>query len=78
MSHMDEVARQLAKAIKTVRESAQFEDGSKADLAMVTVEQFCAVALRVMQKANPSKVASVARTFEIKCRLDGLPFVEMS
>lgn len=30
-----------------------------------TIETFCAVALRVMSKTNPSKIASEARTVEI-------------
>ena len=45
------------------------------DTALCTVETFCAVALRVMAKINPSKVRDCARTVEIKARMDGTPVV---
>lgn len=40
-----------------------------ADSAMTGLETFVAVALRVLAKTNPSKVASEARTVEIAYRM---------
>jgi hypothetical protein len=72
---MDQVARELAEHLKTVRQAMQPEDGSHADTALCSVETFCAVALRVMKKTNPSKIKSEARTVELYARLQGIPVV---
>lgn len=71
---MDEIARELAQHLATLRSALDPVDGSPQDTALCTVETFCDVALRVMSKTNPSKVQSVARTVEIKARIDGTPF----
>lgn len=72
---MDEVARELAEHFKTIREAVQPKDGSLEDTALCSVETFCAVALRVMKKTNPSKVRSESRTVELYARLQGIPVV---
>lgn len=72
---MDETARELAAHLATLREALAPADGSDIDTALCSVETFCAVALRVMRKTNPSKIRSEARTVEIKARMDGTPVV---
>lgn len=75
---MDETARDLAQHLQTVRkylEAYGLEDGTKIDEALCSVETFCAVALRVMKKTNPSKIRSEARTVEIKALMDGTPVI---
>ena len=75
---MDQVARELADHLKTVRDAMQPVDGSPEDTALCSVETFCAVALRVMKKSNPSKIKSEARTVELYARLEGIPVVRAS
>lgn len=60
----------VTEAIQMVRTSVA--SGTPADDAMVMLETFCATALRVLAKTNPSKIRSEARTVEIKARLDGM------
>jgi hypothetical protein len=72
---MDEVARELAEHLATVRKALDPEDGSPEDTAMCSIETFAAVAMRVLKKSNPSKVRSEARTVEIYARLEGIPVV---
>lgn len=71
-TNMDAFALGLAEDLSTMRHLLSPQDGSEAATALGNVETFCAVALRVLRKTNPSKVRSEARTFEIKMRLDGL------
>lgn len=71
---MDETARELAQHMATLRAAVDPQEGSAQDLALCSVETFCDVALRVMSKTNPSKIHSVAKTVEIKARMDGTPF----
>lgn len=68
-SDIDAVARDLAADLDAIRAALppQLLD------AMNAVETFSAIALRVMQKTNPSKVRDAARTVEIKARMDGVP-----
>lgn len=44
--------------------------------AWANLETFIAVALRVMEKTNPSKVRDVAMAIEIQCRMTGKDVVE--
>lgn len=71
-TNMDETARDLAQRLELIRNTLNLEDGTELDEAVASVETFCAVALRVMRKTNPSKVRSEARTVEIKARMDGV------
>lgn len=68
---MDETARELAQHLATIRKHLDPMDDTPIDYALCSVETFCTVALRVMSKTNPSKIQSVARTVEIKARIDG-------
>lgn len=63
----------LAAALKVLRSKLYFPDGSDQDIAMCEVETFCAVAVKVMRRTNPSILRDCARTVEIKARLDGIP-----
>lgn len=72
---MDQVDTDLAAHLKTLRAALAPVDGSPEDYAMCAVETFCAIAIRVMRKTNPSKVRSEARTVELQARLDGVPVI---
>ncbi len=56
-------------ALWRLKMCAPLVDWPPIDDAMVTVETFAAVALRVFAKTNPSKVRSEARNVEIQARL---------
>lgn len=76
-SDMTLVERDLAAALKVLRDALDPTDGTPVDVALCDVETFAAVALGVMRKTNPSKVRDVARVYEIKARMDGVPVVEV-
>lgn len=65
----------LVQAFAVLREKFAFPDGSSEDTALASIETFCAVALKVMRKTNPSKIRDAARTIEIKAHLDGVPVI---
>lgn len=69
---MDDVGTGLTLDLRIITQAlGQIEDGSELDDAIARLSTFCAVALRVMRKTNPSKVRDEARTVEIKARMDG-------
>jgi hypothetical protein len=74
---MDETARELAQELTHLRERLEAADllDATTDYALCSVETYCAVALRVMKKTNPSKIRDCARTVEIKARMDGIEIV---
>lgn len=72
---LDETEADLDAALQRVRAALDPVDGSADDTALNEIETFCAVAIRVMRKSNPSKVRDAARIVEIKARLDGVPVV---
>lgn len=74
-SDVASIETNLTDALLVLREALSPMDGSVEDTALCSVETFCAIALRVMRKTNPSKLRSEARTVEIKARLDGIPVV---
>lgn len=74
-SDVESIEIDLAAALKTLRSKLYLPDGSEQETALCEIETFCAVAIRVMRKTNPSKLRSEARTVEIKARLDGIPVV---
>lgn len=75
-SDVAEIERDLVQMLGTLRDAlGPLEDGSEVDTALCSVETFCAVAIKVMQRTNPSKVRDCARTIEIKARMDGIPVV---
>ena len=70
---MTEVAAELTEHMNTLR--TMVGDDAAGDYALCAVETFCAVAMRVLRKTNPSKVRDETRTVEIKARIDGIPVV---
>lgn len=74
-SDVDQIDADLTAALRTLRAKLYLPDGSEQEMALCAIETFCAVALQVMRKTNPSKLRSEARTLEIKCRLNGVPIV---
>ena len=59
----------VVSALKTLRDSVEYEDEDEFDDAMTTLESFAAVALRLMAKQPASKVKSAAMDVEIQLRL---------
>lgn len=72
------VEADLVAALRALRdEIGPIEDDTPLDHALAHIETFCAVALRVMRKTNPSKVRDCARTVEIQARMDGREVLEV-
>ena len=72
-AEMDEIDRDLGLALRLIRDQLYIPDGSAQDTALCEIETFCAIAIRVMRKTNPSKLRSETRTVELQARLDGIP-----
>lgn len=73
-----EIEADLVAALRVLRdEIGPIEDDTPLDHALAHIETFCAVALRVMRKTNPSKVRDCARTVEIQARMDGREVLEV-
>ena len=62
--------RQHLDAIKAYLQAYGGTQGTKISESFTYVDAFCDVAVRIMQKTNPSKIRSEARTQEIKYRID--------
>lgn len=61
----------LQENLKYFRERFQRAKNPEADKRWTEIETFCAIAIRVMAKTNPSKIRDVARTLEIAVRIHG-------
>ena len=61
----------ITDCLRVIRDAMQPVDDTPQDYALCALECFVDVALRVMRVTNPSKIQSVARTVEIKARMDG-------
>ena len=70
-THTQDIAAMVLQDLATLRAALQScpECTGSADEALTGVETFTAIALRVLAKTNPSKVASEARTVEICLRM---------
>lgn len=64
-TNVAEISADLMSALGELRPSMQGND------AFAHIETFCAIALRVMSKTNPSKIRSEAMTVEIQARMAG-------
>lgn len=64
-----EIAADLVRDLAVVRQA--LTDQANSSDAWATVETFCAVALRVMAKTNPSKIREAAMTVEIQHLMPG-------
>lgn len=65
----------VARNLFLIEQQLNLKD-PKNDVVWAEIMTFCAVAVRVIEKANPSKVATEFRTVEIAARLSGRPVVE--
>lgn len=70
---IDHVDADITAALAVLRDRLRPADDTEEDAAMCTVEMFAVVALKLMRSTNPSKVRDIARTEEIRARLDGKP-----
>ncbi len=75
-SNVEEIDRDLTAAFAVLRGKFAIPDGTPEDTAMCEIETFCAIALRVFRKTNPSKLRSETRTVELQARLDGIPVID--
>lgn len=75
---MREAKDDICEAMTVVRAALAPVDDSPEDYALCIIETFIDLSLRVMNKTNPSKIRSEARTVEIKARLAGKPFFHLS
>lgn len=71
-SNIDAMKADLLAALTAVRDrlDPDLED------EWAQIETFCAIALRVFAKTNPSKLRDAAMIEEIKARLDGREVLE--
>jgi hypothetical protein len=69
------IKEDLMRDIGDVRRRIEhaFEKEPELERAWAGVETFCAVALRIIAKTNPSKIRDEARTTEIGARFSGRP-----
>lgn len=74
MSTPQEMKQLAEEAFKTL--APVVKDQQQAAEALATLEVFCAVAIRVIAKANPSKVRECMRAEWIKGLMDGRPAVQ--
>jgi hypothetical protein len=71
-SDVSEITADLVAAIQNIRQYIPPE----GEDSLAHVETFCAIALRVLRKTNPSKLRDAAMAEEIKARLDGREVME--
>lgn len=69
---MSEITADLVAALQDIRQYIPPE----GDDSLAHIETFCAVALRVLRKTNPSKIRDAAMAEEIKARIDGREVIE--
>ena len=75
-TNVREISADLWRDLERVREHVLLEAPEDVREALAGVETFCAIALRVFAKTNPSKLRSEAMTVEIAARLHGRPVSE--
>jgi hypothetical protein len=68
----DEIRTDLVDALRIIRKHVPPED----EEAWAQIETFCAIALRIISKTNPSKVRDAAMAEEIKACIDGREVIE--
>jgi hypothetical protein len=69
---VSEITADLVAALQDIRQYIPPE----GDDSLAHIETFCAVALRVLRKTNPSKIRDAAMAEEIKARIDGREVIE--
>lgn len=73
LTNVSGIEADVVRDLRTLCEALQPQEGTPEGDAIYRLEAFVAVALRVMQKSNPSKVRDCAMVVEIKARMDGRP-----
>ncbi len=71
-SDVGEITADLVAALRDIRQYIPPE----GEDSLAHVETFCAIALRVLRKTNPSKLRDAAMAEEIKARIDGREVIE--
>jgi len=66
---------ELLRSFAVIRSQVNLLD-PEVESAMAEIETFCAIAVRVMAKTNPSKIRDVAMTLEIQARIHGKKVIE--
>lgn len=66
----ESIENDLATAANVVRQALP-PASPEVENALAEIETFCAIALRVMRKTNPSKLRDAARTVEVEAYLKG-------
>jgi hypothetical protein len=74
-SDVDSVDRDITAALQLLRDRLPFPEGSEQETALNEIETFCAIAIRVFRKTNPSKLRSESRNVEVQAYLDGVPVI---
>ena len=74
-SEIDAMQRDLVEALIQVRGMIDLTEPEN-EAAWAQIETFCAIAMRVFSKTNPSKLRDAAMAEEIKARIQGREVLE--
>lgn len=78
-TNIEQMKLDLIRSLKLIEDVitqvVEQTDDNELEAAMAEVQTFCAVAIRVFAKTNPSKIRSEAMTVEIAHRLAGRPVI---
>ena len=72
---VEAIRHDLVEAMLQIRGNIDLTEPEN-EAAWAQIETFCAIAIRVMEKTNPSKLRDAAMTEEIKARMDGRGVIE--
>lgn len=75
-TNVEQIGADLQRDLEALRMHVLLHAPPEVQDALAGVETFCAIALRVFAKTNPSKLRSEAMTVEIAARLHGRPIQE--
>ena len=76
---LEEVVADLMASIGWIRDEIGIGSEKvdpRTEEHMAHIETFCAIAIRVLRKTNPSKIRDAAMAEEISARLDGRGVIE--
>jgi hypothetical protein len=74
-TNIGSIQHDLLRSMGVIRNRIDLLD-PEVESAWAELETFCAIAIRVMAKTNPSKLRDVAITVEIQARLNGNKVIE--
>lgn len=78
-AELGEIVSDLTTSIQYIRDEIGIGSkkvDSRTEEHMAHIETFCAIAIRVLRKTNPSKIRDAAMAEEISARLDGRGVIE--